>query len=121
MKLVNDFYNIIAIETVDGTLRCKVRLNPSHALYRVHFPGNPVTPGVCLVQMATEILEQEYHRALSLSKADSIKFKKTVGSSEQPTFIFTKTVIDGNELSTRVSIENDQVQYVKMSLHFQIV
>jgi 3-hydroxyacyl-[acyl-carrier-protein] dehydratase len=120
MKLVNDFYHIISTETADGTLRYKVRLNPAHPLYLVHFPGNPITPGVCLVQMATEILEQEYHQTLLLSKADSIKFKKIIGSSEQPTFVFTKTVIEGDELSTRVSIEEGQVQYVKMSLRFHI-
>jgi 3-hydroxyacyl-[acyl-carrier-protein] dehydratase len=120
MKLVNDFYDIIATASTDDGLRCKVRLNSDHPLYRVHFPGNPVTPGVCLIQIATEILEQEYHKMLLLSKADSIKFKKTVGSNGQPTFVFTKTVVDSDCLSTRVSIEDEEAQYVKMSLHYHI-
>ena len=107
MKLVNDFYDIIATASTDDGFRCKVRLNSDHPLYRVHFPGNPVTPGVCLIQIATEILEQEYHKMLLLSKADSIKFKKTVGS-------------DSDCLSTRVSIEDEEAQYVKMSLHYHI-
>ena len=56
MKLINDFFEIVSKESGEGTLKCKVRLHPEHFIYQAHFPGNPVTPGVCLVQMAAEIL-----------------------------------------------------------------
>lgn len=120
MKLINDFYQIISTEQCEGEYRCKVQMNPDHALYRVHFPGNPVTPGVCLVQMATEILEQKYQKTLLFCKADNIKFKKTVGSNEAPSFVFIKELVEGNQLSVRVSIEDGEVQFVKMSLRYNV-
>ena len=128
MKLINDFYHIVSTESTDGNYVCKVRLNAAHNFYRVHFPGNPVTPGVCLVQMATEILEQKYNRRFLLSKAVNIKFKNLVGPQDEPRFVFSKLdFIDGSttdnasercggSLKVLVSIEDEHKQFVKMSL-----
>ena len=116
MILNDDFYHIVATETTENDYRCKVKLNAGHRLYSVHFPGNPVTPGVCLVQMAIEILEQSYGKKFLLSSAGSIKFKKTVGPDGEPWFIFTKMVFADGQLKVNVSVEDDDNQFVKMSL-----
>ena len=119
MKLINNFFYIVATESNGTEYRCKVKLNAEHDLYRVHFPGNPVTPGVCLVQMATEILEEKYDRKFLLSSAGSIKFKKTVGPHDEPTFVFTKIVFEDDLLRVNVSVESEDVQYAKMSLRYK--
>ena len=118
MKLINDFFEIVSKESAEDTLRCKVRLNPEHYIYKAHFPGNPVTPGVCLVQMAAEILGEHYQKHFLLSQLKNIKFKKIVQPEDQPTFVFTKLVFDDHQLSAQVSIEDDETQYVKMSLQY---
>lgn len=117
MKLINVFFEIVAKESNDGELKCKVKFNPEHYIYQAHFPGNPVTPGVCLVQIATEILSQEYGKAFQLRLLKNIKFKKIVKPGDEPDFVFTKiTINEDNQLSANVSIEDEQSQYVKMSL-----
>ena len=92
MKLINDFFQIISTETVDGGFKCRTRLNANHDYYRVHFPGNPVTPGVCLLQMATEILSQEYGKKLVFCKGSNIKFKSLVGPHEEPRVLVYKNL-----------------------------
>ena len=119
MKLINDFYHIVATEDSEGKYLCKVKLNTAHDIYSVHFPGNPVTPGVCLIQMATEILEQRFNKRLILSTAVNIKFKRLVSPHDEPSFIFSKTVTEGDLLKTFVSIEDEQGQFVKMSLVYK--
>ena len=116
MKLINDFFEVIALTHSEGELRCKVKFNPEHFIYKAHFPGNPVTPGVCLVQMAAEILGEQYHKQFMLSQLKNIKFKKIVEPGDEPTFVFTKLVFDETQLSVQVSIEDEETQYVKMSL-----
>ena len=74
MKLINDFYHIVATDDSEGKYVCKVKMNAAHNIYSVHFPGNPVTPGVCLVQMVAEMLEQKYSKRFVLSTAVNIKF-----------------------------------------------
>ena len=120
MKLLNDFYSIVDETSCDGTYNCKVKMNPQHGLYKVHFPGNPVTPGVCLVQMATEILERKYDKKLQLIEAVNIKFRKTVGPDDEPTFVINKAVFEDDQLKTSVTIEDSEDQYVKMSLIYKV-
>ena len=42
------------LDRSDGA--AKVRLLPESPVYRAHFPEFPITPGVCLVQMALELM-----------------------------------------------------------------
>lgn len=40
----------------EGRLAFRVRLDPSHPVYRGHFPGHPVLPGVCTLQIVKRCL-----------------------------------------------------------------
>ncbi|MBP3227411.1 MAG: hypothetical protein J6M53_01360 [Bacteroidaceae bacterium] len=51
-----------------------VRLNPLHPIYKAHFPGHPLTPGVCLVQMVSEILERRVGARLRVERVVNLKF-----------------------------------------------
>ena len=121
MKLINDFYHIVATDESGYKSVYKVKLNAAHDIYRVHFPGNPVTPGVCLVQMATEILEQKFDKRLVLSTAVNIKFKRLVAPTDEPSFVFSKLVMEDDLLKALISIEDEQGQFVKMSLQFKTI
>lgn len=121
MKLIDNLFYILDAHTTDDSYTCKVKLNAAHPIYSVHFPDNPVTPGVCLLQIATELLEQKYVKKLLLSKAKSIKFKKIVGPDEQPVFVFTKLVLTEELLNVNVSIEDEETQLAVMSLQFTVI
>ena len=57
--LLENFYKIIhRKEREDGKREIEIELNPGHALYQGHFPGQPVVPGVCTLQMIKESAEQ---------------------------------------------------------------
>lgn len=120
MKLINDFFTVTEIDDSQEDLKFKVRMNPAHPIYQVHFPGNPITPGVCLVQMAEEILENRYQRRLLLQTAVNIKFKMPIGPEDSPWFVFNKVEFSEEVLSVRISIEADGKQYAKMSLRYNI-
>ena len=118
MKLIDNFFHITDSCANDDSYVFKVKLNAGHPIYSVHFPDNPVTPGVCLLQMATEMLEQKYGKRLLLCKAKSIKFKKIIGPAGEPRFVFTKLAFADQQLSATVSIEDDDAQCAVMSLQF---
>ena len=80
-----------------------------------------MTPGVCLVQMATEILEQKFDKRLVLSTAVNIKFKRLVAPTDEPSFVFSKLVMEDDLLKALISIEDEQGQFVKMSLQFKTI
>lgn len=55
-------------------INARISVNENSAVYTGHFPGFPVTPGVCQVQMIKDILAEVLDIPLQLSKARDIKF-----------------------------------------------
>jgi 3-hydroxyacyl-[acyl-carrier-protein] dehydratase len=72
--LNGSFYHIIDTHTTDGGIAVQMSFNPAHAIFGGHFPGQPVVPGVCLMQIAKEVLENAVAKQLQLKKADHLKF-----------------------------------------------
>lgn len=60
MKLLNSYFNIIESTVTEDGLTGKfiVSLNGNHPVYEGHFPGEPVCPGVCSMQMVKECAAQ---------------------------------------------------------------
>jgi 3-hydroxyacyl-[acyl-carrier-protein] dehydratase len=53
-------------------------LLPDNKIFRGHFPGQPVLPGACMLQMVKEVLEDQLHPTYRLQKADNLKFLSLV-------------------------------------------
>ena len=49
-------------------------LTPDHLIYKAHFPGQPVTPGVCILQMLQELLSVQYDKQLFIKNIKNAKF-----------------------------------------------
>ena len=122
MRLKDDFYNIVSLETFDNGLKCKVCLNPRHQIYQAHFPGTPITPGVCLLQMVTEILKLHLGQDLELKSAIDIRFRQTVTPDIQPFLIIKGLSSQDNEhMNISVSIEDNDIQLARMTLVYRIL
>lgn len=77
--LLKDFYNIHEINNKDSeNITALVELNKNHEVYKGHFPGNPVVPGVCLTQLIKEVTETVEKKEFMLVYADYIKFMAIV-------------------------------------------
>lgn len=72
--LQGDFFHITTLQTAGDTVKVLLEINPAHAIFEGHFPGQPVVPGVCLMQMVKEITEKVLGKETRLVKAGQIKF-----------------------------------------------
>ena len=55
MVLIDNFYTVKSQNISAGKAEFRVKLNAENFIYQAHFPNNPITPGVCLIQMAVEL------------------------------------------------------------------
>ncbi len=94
----NTFFTVGKTITDNNKIRVAVVLNPSHEVYKAHFPGNPITPGVCLLQMALEILNLHFNRRLRLIHARNIKYLKVISPLENPEIDFVIQYKTENDL-----------------------
>jgi len=73
--LLQDFYSVDTISTIsDGKYLASITLNKNHAIFKGHFPGNPVTPGVCMMQIIKEITENILNVSLTMISTSNVKF-----------------------------------------------
>lgn len=62
------------ITHADGVISTVLALNPESEILKGHFPGQPVVPGACMLQIIKEVLESALNHPLRLKKADQLKF-----------------------------------------------
>ncbi len=63
----------------------EVRLNPSHAIFRGHFPGNPVLPGVCSLMIVRECASLSAGVPLRYASLGESKFLAAITPDARPT------------------------------------
>lgn len=72
--LIPYFYNVKEFNFTDNQLKAIIELNPEHDVFKGHFPNNPVTPGVCMLQILKELTEQATNTNLFIKECSNVKF-----------------------------------------------
>jgi 3-hydroxyacyl-[acyl-carrier-protein] dehydratase len=114
--LENSFYTVEKTESTQDTYHVVVILNASHEIFKYHFPENPITPGVCLLQMTLELLNLRFERSLRLIEAKSIKFLKVINPLENPKIDFLIQYKTENDLiNTNINIVVGEIVCTKIN------
>lgn len=83
--ILTDFYTLNSFEKDEnGVFSAKISLNKDHDIFKGHFPGNPVTPGVCMMQIVKELTEEFTGKTLFLKSASNVKFMAIINPFETP-------------------------------------
>lgn len=118
MQLFNDLYSIVATDSAHP--RYSIVLNPAHPIYMAHFPGNPITPGVCTIQIAQNLLCLHLGRELSLVSIKNVKFLQPIVPSEGKIFdvVFKSVNTEQDKVSAMVDFLCEHITYARLSLTF---
>lgn len=123
MKLQDNLYTILSQQKEDGYDVFHVRLHPEWPIYKAHFPGHPITPGVCIVQTVQELLQTLLHHELCLYKAKNIKYLSIISPEEvtELTVAFPKVEEqpDGS-FKVQAQISSGETLFTKLSASFRV-
>lgn len=118
MKLTNNLFHIDARRTEGKATAYDLTLHADHFIYQAHFPGQPITPGVCIIQIAKELLEDLLGMPLAVTGVKNAKFLSVLSPTDTPqaTFLITPaataddgtvacsaTVMAGGTVTTKLS------------------
>ncbi|HBV13819.1 3-hydroxyacyl-ACP dehydratase [Chryseobacterium carnipullorum] len=102
--ILTDFYTLESYEKAEtGNYTAYIHLNKDHAIFKGHFPGNPVTPGVCMMQIVKELTEEFTGSKLFLKTASNVKFMAIINPFETPDL---KLQLDITENEEDVKVKN---------------
>ena len=124
MTLNGDFYTIEdRLPVQDGMVYgFDVRLNPEHFIFKAHFPGHPITPGVCLMQMVAELASEAEGYNLCVRSIKNAKYTGVVAPFENARlrFMFTSRTDTGDggiKVQAQVTEpDNPDMLFTKFSL-----
>lgn len=80
--LQGNFYTILNNQAKTDSANLLLELNPDHPIFEGHFPQIPVVPGVCMMQMVKELVEDFTGQRLRLAKAEHLKFLTIINPRE---------------------------------------
>jgi|GEM_PF-1116802 len=71
-------YDILEESHSENSLTAKIHIHEAHEIFKGHFAHQPILPGVCMLQISKELLEQHYQTKLLMAASGQIKFLKMV-------------------------------------------
>ncbi len=120
--LIKGLYKVEGLEKTENGILAKIHLDKNHEIFKGHFPGNPVMPGVCMIQIIKELTENATGENLFLSVSSNIKFMAIINPEKNPDLDIS---IEINELNGEVKVKNitsyDDTVALKLNATFKII
>ena len=97
----------------------RLSLDPSHPIFKGHFPELPVLPGVCMIDMIKGVLEAVLRHRIFLKKAHQIKFLRILNPNEFPE-VFAHLNYTEDQGTTRVvaKLQSGDIIFFKLDAQF---
>ncbi len=122
--LLQDFYKVEKIENVsDEKYVATIQLNKAHDIFKGHFPGNPVTPGVCMMQIIKELTQNITQSKLFMVSSTNVKFMALINPEINPILKLELEVsaISETEIKVKNTTSFDDTVALKLSSTFKRV
>ena len=120
--LLNDFFKINETESSASEIWAELVIKPDHKIFDGHFPNQPVVPGVCMMQMIKEIIEQVLGKATNLVQAAEMKFMAVINPQEnnliQATIKYTAD--ESGVINIQASLYKDELVHFKFKGQLQV-
>ena len=101
MILKNNLYKISASNIEEKSFN--LELVPDCVIYQAHFPEQPITPGVCIIQIANELLNELLQSEYKLTTVSNAKFLAVINPLDTAfvTYTFNKLVFDEDTTNSK--------------------
>ena len=114
ITLLNDYFKINNITNTGNEALFNITLLPEYCVYQGHFPGNPVSPGVCNIQMIKECAEQLAEKRLFLGYISRCKLSAVITPQTTPDLSVHMQLAETEGLYTvNAVVSDDETTYME--------
>jgi len=101
----------------------ELELDSAHEIFQGHFPGRPVLPGVCQVEMVRELAEEITGTKLMLTQASQIKYMNLIDPVLNPALRINIRLTEPSpgEFDVTAEINAGENTFMKMKCRLKLV
>ena len=121
MNFLDNLFIIKEIFDTEDGFTATVETNPDHPVYQAHFPGNPITPGACIIQFTGTLLEHKLNCKPWLKTIKNVKFLSSIvpEKGKEVKFLYSHMTKEPTECKVQVVVADDKPTiFTKMTLVF---
>jgi len=121
MILKNNLYIVKGQSEAEGIVCYDICLQTDHTIYKAHFPNEPITPGVCVIQIAKELLEDYLQRELAIKAVKNVKFLAVISPLQnlQVRYTFQKIQETPDAVTAQVEVTGGDTMMTVISFTCQ--
>ena len=119
--LLNDLCFLQSVSDTEGGATFHILLKDDHPLYKGHFPGQPVTPGVVLVEIVKELLENHLDKSLDMTSMRQCKFLSAHNPVQNPQVAISASWTSGDEYTVHAVGSSQSEVFFKLSACYREV
>jgi 3-hydroxyacyl-[acyl-carrier-protein] dehydratase len=118
---LNNLFTVTNSEVSENACNTTITLNPEHDIYKGHFPDNPITPGVCILQMVKETMMHSFKVSLQLEKLIHSKFLAFIHPVKQNKVDFDIKIKSKDEWGWHIAavVKSESGVHAKFSGHYK--
>ncbi len=118
--LIKELYTIKSFQSNGELVEASVQLNKDHEVFKGHFPGNPIMPGVCTIQLVKELTEKALEKELFLSVVSNVKFMAIINPEQNDTIrVALKISEDEGMVKVKNTVSFDTTLALKLNATFR--
>ena len=113
---MSKLYSFNNFQTTANTFQVEVRFDPSHPVFAGHFPGQPVVPGVFLVEILASSVTEIIGKQLIIKEASNLKFLQVINPEVHGSVLLDGSIVIVSDGNYRVdaTIRLGEVLFTKM-------
>lgn len=120
--LIKNLYKVKDLVTDKDRTTARITINKDHEIFKGHFPGNPVMPGVCMIQIIKELTEEVVGKKLFLSVSSNIKFMAIINPEIHPDLTLILDISRSeNEVKVRNITSFGETMALKLNATFKVL
>ena len=113
---MKDLYEISQIVKQQNDFKATITINPAHEIFAGHFPGQPVVPGVFLVEILASSVTEIIGKQLIIKEASNLKFLQVIDPEVHGSVLLDGSIVIVSDGNYRVdaTIRLGEVLFTKM-------
>ena len=122
MMFDGDLYTLMSRTCGSCEAEFVISLNVGCDIFKGHFPGSPITPGACMLQIAVELCGNAFGCKCSLTGCKNLKFLQVIDPSEHPQVRYRLSWLETEDPIRNVKIEvsDGETVFSKMNVEVKL-